>query len=94
MSSPLSKYTTESVNFKNVNIRVLQSSQDWQNLVTTPKASMRTIIVPAGCDGRPDLLSLQVYGTVKYWWVLCAVNNITNPLTDFESGLRIYIPTI
>lgn len=43
---------------------------------------------------RPDLLSYDLYKTVNYWWVFAARNPsvIEDPVFDFVSGIRIYIP--
>lgn len=43
---------------------------------------------------RPDLISYENYGTVDYWWVICLVNGIENPLTDITVGMRLIIPSI
>jgi hypothetical protein len=44
-------------------------------------------------DGmRPDLISYNVYGTVQYWWIVCAANDIINPLIDIEVGAVLLIP--
>jgi hypothetical protein len=43
---------------------------------------------------RPDLISYKSYKTVKYWWLICLVNNISNPLTDIEEGMILKIPNI
>jgi len=41
---------------------------------------------------RPDLISYKNYGTVDFWWVICLVNDIVNPLSDFEEGQVLTIP--
>lgn len=43
---------------------------------------------------RPDMISYKVYGTVKYWWLIMAVNDIFNPLLDLYVGQRLIIPNI
>jgi hypothetical protein len=43
---------------------------------------------------RPDLISYKVYKTVKYWWLICIVNSINNPLIDIEEGMILKIPSI
>lgn len=43
---------------------------------------------------RPDLISYKNYSTVKYWWIICVVNNISNPLTEIEDGMILKIPNI
>lgn len=41
---------------------------------------------------RPDLISFANYRTTQYWWIICLVNKIQNPLTDFEVGDILTIP--
>lgn len=43
---------------------------------------------------RPDLLSYDLYGTPKLWWVFVQRNMdiIRDPIYDFEPGVSIYIP--
>lgn len=43
---------------------------------------------------RPDLISYQWYGTVDYWWIICYVNKIHNPLEDLVIGRILIIPNI
>ncbi len=43
---------------------------------------------------RPDKISFRLYGTVRYWWVICLVNKIFNPLVDIEEGQVLEIPNI
>lgn len=43
---------------------------------------------------RPDLLSFDLYGTSKLWWVFIKRNmdKIQDPIFDFVPGLEIYLP--
>lgn len=43
---------------------------------------------------RPDLLSYDLYGTPKLWWVFVQRNMsiIKDPIYDFETGTVIYLP--
>ena len=43
---------------------------------------------------RPDLLSYDLYGNPKLWWVFMQRNLsvIKDPIYDFEPGTGIYIP--
>jgi hypothetical protein len=43
---------------------------------------------------RPDLISWQFYQTVDFWWLVCYVNKIINPLRDLVPGQVIIIPNI
>jgi len=44
--------------------------------------------------GQPDLISFRLYGTEKYWWIICLVNKIENPLEDIVAGSVIEVPNI
>jgi alpha-L-fucosidase len=43
---------------------------------------------------RPDLLSFDLYGTPKLWWVFIQrnMNVLKDPIFDFVPGVQIYIP--
>lgn len=43
---------------------------------------------------RPDLLSYDLYGTPKLWWVFVQRNMdiLKDPIFDFVPGVQIYIP--
>ena len=45
-------------------------------------------------EQRPDLISYQVYGTVKYWWLILSFNGIQNPFTGFAAGDVIKLPNV
>ena len=46
-------------------------------------------------DKRHDLLAHKLYGTVNLWWVFALRNPdlLIDPLEDFVSGLKIFLPT-
>jgi hypothetical protein len=43
---------------------------------------------------RPDLLSFDLYGTPKLWWVFVQRNMsvLKDPIYDFEPGTVIFLP--
>ena len=43
---------------------------------------------------RPDLLSNEIYGTPRYWWVFAVrnPNEIKDPIYDLTAGKIIYVP--
>ena len=45
---------------------------------------------------RPDLLAYDLYEDSELWWVFAQrnPNTLKNPLLDFSTGKKIYIPTI
>jgi len=98
MASSKSRYSIFSPNFlsfKNKSTKEIVSSPEWNaycnQLISEPA---RVLIVPAGFEGRPDLISYEVYGIVDYWWVICAANNIIDPFEQLLAGKQIRIPII
>jgi len=45
-------------------------------------------------SGQPDFISKKMYNTERYWWIICLVNKIENPLVDLTEGLILTIPSI
>ena len=43
---------------------------------------------------RPDILSLRIYGTSSYWWVLSKFNHYDDWFNDVYVGQDIMIPDI
>lgn len=45
---------------------------------------------------RPDLLSYDLYGTPKLWWVFAQrnIDTIKDPIYDLVPGVSIYLPKI
>lgn len=45
---------------------------------------------------RPDLLSYDLYGTPRLWWVFAQRNpdEIEDPIYDFEPGVTIQLPKL
>jgi hypothetical protein len=43
---------------------------------------------------RPDLLAYDLYGDHKLWWVFAQrnINELKDPVFDFEAGVEIYLP--
>ena len=52
----------------------------------------KLIRLPAGYEGRLDLVSLQVYGTPNRWWELAIVNGIHDPGEQMKAGMLLKIP--
>jgi hypothetical protein len=49
------------------------------------------MLVTAGYEYRPDLVSQKVYFTPDYWWRIMEANNISDIL-DFRSGITVRLP--
>jgi len=48
-------------------------------------------VIPNGMEYRPDLLSVQRYGTTDFWWRIMEVNNMKD-IMDFKAGKTIILP--
>ena len=48
----------------------------------------------AADDINPRMISLKVYGTYDYWWIILAYNNILDVYTEIVPGNLIEIPDI
>lgn len=48
-------------------------------------------VVPVGMEYRPDLMSLERYGTVDFWWRIMEANNIKDVM-EFKAGRTIILP--
>lgn len=44
--------------------------------------------------GRPELLSLKLYGTMDYWWILAKLNQLDDWWNDIHIGDVIQVPDI
>jgi len=98
MSSDKSRFSVfdvKDVVFKDKSTKEIISSKGWnsyaENLDLLPK---KTMVIPAGLEGRPDLISYHAYGIVDYWWVVCVANNIIDPFEQLKEGKQIKIPLI
>lgn len=41
---------------------------------------------------RPDLLSLDIYGTHEYWWIIPQRNGLEDPIFDLTLGRTVIVP--
>jgi alpha-L-fucosidase len=51
-------------------------------------------VIESQYNHRPDLLSFDLYGTPRLWWVFTQRNMdiLQDPIYDFRAGVEIYIP--
>jgi len=49
------------------------------------------MLITAGYEYRPDLVSQKVYFTTDYWWRIMEANNIYDVL-DFKAGITVRLP--
>ena len=74
--------------------------KDWYLDILIPRpvpASQfdKILIVPPKYNQRPDLMSQELYGTPRLWWVFSVRNPdlFIDPIEDFVSGVQFYTPT-
>ena len=69
---------------------------DVNNLPSLPQnVNDEPYVINAMYDERPDLLAHELYGSARLWWVFTLRNPdlIKDPIRDFKSGLRIFLPS-
>jgi hypothetical protein len=49
------------------------------------------MIIGAGTEYRPDLVSKKMYGTVDFWWKILEANGMKD-IMEFKSGTNIRLP--
>jgi hypothetical protein len=60
-----------------------------------PSATDALIAISQKHSQRPDLLSYDLYGTPRLWWIFAIINPdiIKDPISDLVTGLQIRVPT-
>lgn len=43
---------------------------------------------------RPDYMSLRIYGSSEYWWILCKYNKIDDIWNDLYVGMDLVVPSL
>lgn len=54
----------------------------------------KMVVLPAGYEGRLDLLSTKIYGRPDYWWYLALANGVENPEEELVAGRVLIVPEI
>lgn len=67
----------------------------WEPIDINSNPSDKIITLGSKYHNRPDLLAYDLYGNPTLWWVFMSRNpEILDPIYDFNSGLKIYVPTL
>jgi len=53
-----------------------------------------SFIIRSEFQYRPDLISLEFYGTIEYDDYITFANKLGDPIKDYAAGRAIYIPTL
>jgi hypothetical protein len=66
----------------------------WSPPNLTPRTSDLIITLSDRYLNRPDILSQDLYGTPRLWWVFAMINPdiIKDPIYDMSAGLQIRAP--
>lgn len=95
LNSRFSKFSYKLHSHKGKSIKNIHVSPKWSMLPDTmDNMSFNLAVVPKGMEGRPDLISYDVYGTSTYWWLICTANNIIDPFEQLKAGKTIKLPII
>lgn len=93
--SRFSMFSFEKRTHRGKPIKDITASKGWNDFwVEINDLPANVAIIPAGMDGRPDLISQHLYGTVSYWWILCVANTIIDPFEQLTAGKQIRVPII
>ena len=88
----LSRYRASKVIYYNVNHTKKIAFTTYKKQVSSiPTESDLYMVVPAGMEYRPDLVSQHIYGTVDLWWKIMEANNIKD-VYDFKTGTNLRLP--
>ena len=67
----------------------------WSPPLIAPDLTDTLIQLSSRYQNRPDLLSYDLYGTPRLWWIFSMRNpdKIRDPIWDMVNGLQIYVPS-
>ena len=85
-SSPYS--STPQVNY------LLEYLDYWNGYYVFPSDSDSLYTVEKRYEHRPDLLSFDMYGSPRYWWIFALRNpdQLKDPIYDLKAGMVISLP--
>jgi len=87
--TPTSRYVASQVGYYGPQKKI--TFNIYQRTVITEQPGDKYMVITAGVEYRPDLVSNLVYGTVDYWWAILQANNIAD-IFDFKAGRTIRLP--
>lgn len=88
----LSRYRNSTVVYYHVNNTKKIAFTTYKKQVSTIAADNDFyMVVPAGMEYRPDLVSQHIYGTTDLWWKIMEANNIKD-IYEFKTGTNLRIP--
>ena len=66
----------------------------WKKREVPENANDKLLVIEPKYEGRPDLLSSDLYGTPRLWWVFAVRNMdiLVDPVEDMKAGVDIFVP--
>lgn len=66
----------------------------WQSPAILPSSQDQIVTVAPRYLHRPDLLSYDLYGSPRLWWIFAILNPdiIKDPVFDLQPGIEIRVP--
>lgn len=68
-------------------------SAQYKNIRFLLPASRRYVVDMSDTANAPGI-AYRLYGDKGYWWVICQYAGILNPITAFQPGTILYLPTL
>ena len=68
----------------------------WQPPNIFASDSDNFIVLAKKYKNRPDLLSFDLYGTSRLWWVFAMLNpnTLQDPIFDMKPGIELRVPSL
>jgi hypothetical protein len=82
------------VSHKGKNIFISDNATLTDYLKTLESMKVDAVIIPAGYEHRPDLISDLFYGTVTKDWLIMMFNNIKDPFQELNVGDKLLLPKL
>lgn len=86
---PSSRYIASAVGYYGPQKKITFAIYQRKEILEQPND--KYMVITAGVEYRPDLVSNLVYGTVDFWWAILQANNIAD-IIDFKAGRTIRLP--
>ena len=85
----------ENIVHKDKKLTISSTSIDFEKFIKQMRFVSFTVgYIPAGYEHRADLISNLFYDTPTYDWLICLVNNVSDPFQQLNIGDSIKIPKI
>ena len=77
--------------------RFMEYSDNYDILTSAILIEIRNIsptgrFIVSGQDGRPDLISYEIYKDVQYWWIILLYNELSS-ISELITGMELKYPS-